>query len=74
MHQKGNYKQTDSSHSKVGISTSILSIHTFLVKFFNHYIEHNREEFINLINMPFGHSIPSRLRHLHGHPLPDEEE
>jgi len=29
----------DTYNTKVGISTSILAIHTFLVKFFNFYIQ-----------------------------------
>lgn len=60
--QKGHIKPLDTFNLKVGISTSIMSIHSFLVNFFNFYIQNYREEFISLINMPYGYSIPARLR------------
>ena len=74
MQQKGHMRLPDSYHSRVAISTNIVSIHSFLIKFFNFYIQHHRDEFINLINMPYGHSITARIKHLHGLPLPEEEE
>ena len=66
--------QECSYSTRVGISTNILAVHNFLVKFFNFYIQKYRDDFINLVNMPFGYSIPSRLKHLMGHPLPEDEE
>jgi len=55
---------------KVGISTSTLAIHTFMVSFFQFYIDKYREEFITYINMPYGHSVSARLKHLQGYILP----
>lgn len=69
--QKGMIKPLDTNNTKVGISTSILSIHSFLVKFFNFYIQRYQDEFISLINMPYGHSIQARLREIQGYGLPD---
>jgi len=37
--QKGIIKPLNTYNSKVGISTSILAIHTFLINFFNFYIQ-----------------------------------
>jgi hypothetical protein len=54
----------------VGSTTSILGIHSFLVNFFTVYLQRNREEFVNLINMPYGHSVASRLAALQDTPLP----
>lgn len=74
IEQKGQLKPIDNYSNKVGISTSILATHNFLVRFFNFYIQKYRDEFISLINMPYGYSVPARLRHLAGEPLPEEEE
>ena len=74
MEQKGHRKQVNQLHHKVGINTNILSIHTFLVKFFNYYIQNNKDDFVNLLNMPFGYSIPARMRHHQGVALPESEE
>jgi hypothetical protein len=64
----------DNYNTKVGISTSILAIHSFLVNFFNFYIQRYQDEFISLINMPYGHSIQGRLREIHGYRLPETVE
>jgi len=67
-------KPIDTYNTKVGINTSILAVHTFLVNFFNFYIQRYQDEFISLINMPYGHSIQARLRVIHGHGLPEMVE
>ena len=43
LQQKGQVSWEESEKSKVGISTTILAVHTFLVRFFNWYIQTYRE-------------------------------
>lgn len=45
-----------------------------LVNFFHFYINKHRDEFLSLVNMPYGHSIDSRLKALRGIALPEEIE
>ena len=71
--QKGQFKPAERA-LKIGISTSILSIHNILVGFFQFYINHYKDEFLSLINMPFGYSVHQRLRALSGVALPEEVE
>jgi DNA primase large subunit len=72
--QKGQIKSAETSAVKLGINTSILGVHNFLVRFFNFYIQKYREEFISYINMPFGQSINTRMRQLNGVSVVEEVE
>ena len=61
-------------NDEAAINTSVVSIHTFLSNFlkfyscnFSHNVDFYKDEFLKMINMPYGFSPKRRLCEIHGH-------